>query len=74
MAAQTNVGVENKKSMIKYFRDVKAEFKKITWPTLNDVKDATIKTLVVMLFFTLVVTVYDSIFSNILKSVLNYLK
>ncbi|WP_443110771.1 preprotein translocase subunit SecE [Caloramator sp. mosi_1] len=46
----------------------------MTWPTLNDVKEATIKTLVVMLFFTIIIAVYDSVFSNILKGVLNYFK
>ncbi|CDF58905.1 preprotein translocase subunit SecE [Thermobrachium celere] len=67
MAAKTN-------GVISYFKDIKAEFKKITWPTWEDVKESTIKTLVVMLFFTLVITVYDSVFSNILKGVLNYFK
>jgi len=67
MAAKTN-------GVVSYFKDIKAEFKKITWPTWNDVKESTIKTLVVMLFFTLVITVYDSVFSNILKGVLNYFK
>lgn len=67
MAAKSN-------GVVSYFKDIKAEFKKITWPTLNDVKEATIKTLVVMLFFTVVIAVYDSVFSNILKGVLNYFK
>ncbi|GIW48896.1 MAG: protein translocase subunit SecE [Caloramator sp.] len=67
MAAKSN-------GVVSYFKDIKAEFKKITWPTLNDVKESTIKTLVVMLFFTVVIAVYDSVFSNILKGVLNYFK
>ncbi|EYE87533.1 preprotein translocase subunit SecE [Fervidicella metallireducens AeB] len=56
--------------MAKYFRDVKAEFKKITWPSRDNVVKTTGTVLGVMAFFTVIIWLYDLIFSNALMAIL----
>ncbi|WP_084478344.1 preprotein translocase subunit SecE [Fervidicella metallireducens] len=71
MAAEAKI--ENAKpafAMAKYFRDVKAEFKKITWPSRDNVVKTTGTVLGVMAFFTVIIWLYDLIFSNALMAIL----
>lgn len=76
MSANTNVSNVNKNvsSVAKFYRDVKAEFKKITWPTKDDVKKTTEVVFATLAIFILIIWLYDSVFGLALKTILNYLK
>lgn len=45
--------------VLKYFRDLKGEFKKITWPTLSSVVRNTLVTLAMCAFVGVVVSLVD---------------
>jgi preprotein translocase subunit SecE len=66
--------VENDKngnSLGKYLREVKAEFKKITWASRDEVVRTTSIVLTVVAIVTLIIWAFDSAFGIILKSLLN---
>jgi len=42
-----------------YFRDVRAEMKRVSWPSLNEVKNTTIITLVAVIFFSIYLFAID---------------
>ena len=54
------------KKLIAYFRGVKAEWSKVSWPTKKQVGVETIIVLIVVTFFTLVVYFMDIIFKALL--------
>ena len=56
-----------KEKMILYFRGVKAEWSKVSWPTKQQVIVETGIVLVVVLFFTVVVFLMDKIFIEVLS-------
>lgn len=75
MAAEAKVGsVKTTNSVVKYFKDIKAEFKKITWPSKENIFKTTGIVLGTILIFTLIIWLYDSVFAKILKTVLEYIK
>jgi preprotein translocase subunit SecE len=45
--------------VFQYFRDVRAEMKRVSWPTLNEVKNTTIITLVAVIFFSIYLFAVD---------------
>ena len=55
-----------KEKMITYFKGVKAEWSKVSWPTKKQVIVETVIVLVVVTFFTLVVYFMDIIFKALL--------
>lgn len=60
----------------KFFRDVRAEMKRVSWPTLNEVKNMTIITLVAIIFFAIYLFAVDHIWVfllNGLSRVLNWM-
>ncbi|TDT46015.1 preprotein translocase subunit SecE [Fonticella tunisiensis] len=75
MAAQTKVGnVLGANPVVKFFRELKAEFKKITWPPKEEVSNTTGVVLSTVAFFTLVLWLFDSVFGYILRTVIKYIK
>ena len=52
--------------MITYFRGVKAEWSKVSWPARKQVGVETVIVLIVVTFFTLVVYFMDRIFKALL--------
>ena len=70
-------GAENKPKknggIVRYLKDVRAEFKKITWPTRDNVVKTTGIVLVTVVLFTLVLWGYDSVFGVILNKLLDVL-
>ena len=42
-----------------YFRDVRAEMKRVSWPSVNEVKNTTIITLVAVIFFAVYLFAID---------------
>jgi preprotein translocase subunit SecE len=55
-----------KDSLTNYFKGVKAEWFKITWPEKKQVITETIVVLVVVFFFVALVSLYDAIFGFLL--------
>ena len=70
MAIKENVNVKRaseKKGLSKFFRELKAEVKRITWPSVNDTKKALIAVGVVVLIYIILVGGLDYIFTNLFK-------
>lgn len=67
--AKTEKAANN--GVIGFFREVKAEVKKITWPSKDETKKAFIAVIVFTLMYTILVGGLDSIFSNLFKIILN---
>jgi len=42
-----------------YFRDVRAEMKRVSWPTMNEVKNTTIITVIAVIFFSVYLFAID---------------
>ena len=62
--------------LAKFFRDVRAEMKRVSWPSLNEVKNMTIITLVAIIFFAIYLFAVDHIWVfllNGLSRVLNWM-
>lgn len=62
--------------MFQFLRDVRAEMKRVSWPTANEVKNTTIITLVAVIFFAIYLFLVDRIWSFLLvqlHQVLNWL-
>ena len=49
-----------------FLRDVRAEMKRVSWPTLNEVRNTTIITLVAVIFFAVYLFLVDRIWSFLL--------
>ena len=52
--------------MVTYFKGVKAEWSKVSWPTRKQIGAETVIVLIVVVFFTLVVYFMDIIFKALL--------
>ncbi len=59
--ASSNVK-ENKFSMSKFFRSVKSEIKKVTWPTRKDVWNYTLVVLAMCAFSAITIGLLDTVF------------
>ena len=59
-----------KKSIVKYFKDCKAEFKKVVWPTPKSTTNNTIVVIVVCLVAGLFIFGIDSLFAFLNKVIL----
>ncbi|MGL5951203.1 MAG: preprotein translocase subunit SecE [Cetobacterium sp.] len=75
MAIKENVNVKTKSSekrdLFKFFRELKAEVKRIAWPSKDDTKKALIAVGVVVLIYIVLVGGLDYIFSNLFKLIFN---
>ena len=59
-----------------FIRDVRAEMQRVSWPTLNEVKNTTVITLVAVVFFAVYLFLVDSIWAFLrtqLDHLLNWL-
>ena len=54
-----------KKSVVQYFKDVKSEFKKVSWPSRKQVFNNTVVVLVTIVISALGVWVLDFLFSSV---------
>ena len=68
--AKTEKAVKNN-SLFGFFREVKMEVKKITWPSKDETKKAFTAVVIFTLMYTILVGGFDSIFSNLFKIILN---
>lgn len=74
MAIKEGVKTKNnseKNSIAKFFRGIKAEVKRITWPSKDDTKKALIAVGVVVLIYIILVGGLDYIFSSLFKLIFN---
>jgi preprotein translocase subunit SecE len=56
-----------KRDWLSFFRELKAEVKRITWPTKKEVKKASIAVLVVCAIYVAYVGVADVLFQNLFQ-------
>ncbi len=63
-------GLKNK--TLGFFNDVAREMRKVSWPTRDELKDATIITLVVVIVLAAFVFGVDKIFEVILKFIYHF--
>ena len=52
--------------MSQFFRDVRAEMKRVSWPTAKEVKNTTIITLVAVVFFAVYLFLVDRIWAYLI--------
>lgn len=57
-------------SMIRFFREVKAEMKKVSWPSKKELISYTGIVFISVVFVCLLIWVYDTIFAKVLEVIL----
>jgi len=67
MANQTKAKVDFKEAITTYFKSVKLEWGKITWPSKQQVIAETIYVIVITAIFTIGVLAVDTIFNLLFK-------
>lgn len=76
MAVKENVNLTKKSPskgrLLKFFREVKAEVKRITWPSKNETKKALIAVGVVVLIYVVLVGGLDYIFQNLFEWIFKF--
>jgi len=73
MSAKSNAKTEKaikSNGLVSFFREVKAEVKRITWPSKDETKKALIAVLIFTLIYTLLVGGLDFIFKNLFEIIL----
>lgn len=73
MSAKNNAKTEKtakNNSLIGFFREVKMEVEKITWPSKDETKKAFIAVIVFTLMYTILVGGLDSIFKSLFEIIL----
>ena len=70
-SVNTKAKNSERKSISQFFREMKAEVKRITWPSKDDTKKALIAVGVVVLIYILLVGGLDYIFSSLFKLIFN---
>ena len=74
MAIKENVNINTKTSekrgLSKFFRELKAEVKRITWPSKNETKKALIAVAVFVLIYVVIIGGFDYIFQNLFEVIL----
>ena len=74
MAVKENVNLTKKSpkkgGIFKFFREVKAEVKRITWPSKNETKKALIAVAVFVLIYVVIIGGFDYIFQNLFEVIL----
>ncbi len=70
--AGSNSTVQQRGGFTKYFRSVKAELKKVVWPTKKELINYTIVVFVATLFIAALIYVVDAIFAQLLNTLLHF--
>ena len=69
-AAKPSAPKGQKKSVVKYFKDARSEFKKVVWPSRKQVINNTVVVLVSMVVSGLAIWGMDSLFMFLIKLML----
>lgn len=56
----------------KFFRGVKAEFKKVVWPTKKELISYTIAVFITTLFVAALISVVDTIFAQLFNALMHF--
>ncbi|HHV72909.1 MAG TPA: preprotein translocase subunit SecE [Clostridia bacterium] len=67
------IGVKLKKffsGLARYFREVKAEMKKVTWPSRKEIVSNTLIVIVAVIIASIIVGVFDLAVVGVLKSII----
>ena len=67
--AKTEKAVKNN-GLIGFFREVKAEVKRITWPSKDETKKAFVAVVIFTLIYIVLVSGFDFIFKNLFEMIL----
>jgi preprotein translocase subunit SecE len=59
--------------LLQFLRDVRAEMKRVSWPSLNDVKNTTIITIIAVIFFAVYLFVVDQAWAFLLTQLNHFL-
>jgi preprotein translocase subunit SecE len=73
MSVKNNAKIEKtikSNGFFDFFREVKSEVKRITWPSKDETKKAFIAVIVFTLMYTILVGVLDSIFVSLFEMIL----
>lgn len=73
MSAKSNAKTEKaikSNGLVSFFREVKAEVKRITWPSKDETKKALVAVLIFTLIYILLVGGLDFIFKNLFEIIL----
>ena len=68
--AKSNSAVQQRGGFGKFFRGVKAELKKVVWPTRKELINYTIVVILVTIFIALLIYVFDAIFAQLINMLL----
>ena len=68
--AKSNSAVQQRCGFGKFFRGVKAELKKVVWPTRKELINYTIVVFLVTIFIALLIYVFDAIFAQLINMLL----
>ena len=68
--AKAKSAAKKKGGIIKFFKDVKGEVKKITWPKKNEVKKRFAAIAIFVLIYVVLVGGFDYIFQNLFEVIL----
>ena len=68
--AKSNSAVQQRGGFCKFFRGVKAELKKVVWPTRKELINYTIVVFLVTIFIALLIYVFDAIFAQLINMLL----
>ena len=71
MAETNNSNVKQKKSLLKFFRESKAEMKKVTWPSKEQLIHNTVVILVFIAVVTIILSALDIGFSKLFQMLTN---
>ena len=61
------------KRLVPFLKEVKAEVKKVTWPSKNEVYSTTIVVIFATIFFGFYLYIMDLLFSYVIKQLENFL-
>ncbi len=70
--AGSNSAVQQRGGLGKFFRGVKAELKKVVWPTKKDMINYTVVVFLATIFIAFIIYVLDSVFAQLLNTLLHF--
>ena len=70
--AKSNSAVQQRGGFGTFFRGVKAELKKVVWPTKKELINYTIVVFLVTIFIALVIAVLDGLFAQLFNTLLHF--
>ena len=69
--AKSNSAVQQRGGFGKFFRGVKAELKKVVWPTKKELINYTIVVFLVTIFIAFIIYVLDAVFAQLFNTLLH---